>query len=151
MQRPRRPRAEPVLSRRLMLWSALQGAFALGLVMGFHAVFRRMGLPDADTRAMTFLSIVATLVVLIFVNRSFSASLLDAIRRPNPILWSGLAGLAVLLAAVLYVPFLTQLFGFGTLHGNDLLMSAGATGVALLFGLEAAKRWLSPLARLFRT
>ena len=53
--------------------------------------------------------------------------------------------LAMLLAAILYIPALRHLFGFGILHWDDLLLGGGASAV-LLYGLEAGKPWLSPLS-----
>ncbi|HZR37419.1 MAG TPA: cation-translocating P-type ATPase [Nevskia sp.] len=145
MGRPPRAPNEPLFSRRLILWSLLQGVLVLILIIGFHAALRATGMPQADARAMTFISLVLANVALIFVNRSFSSSLAEAVRRPNAALWRGLAGLTALLSAVLYVPYLRHLFGFGMLHWDDLLLSMGVCA-ALLCGLEAAKRRLSPLA-----
>jgi Ca2+-transporting ATPase len=43
-------------------------------------------MPEEEVRALAFFSLVLTIVSLIFVNRSFSASLVTAVRRPNPAL-----------------------------------------------------------------
>jgi Ca2+-transporting ATPase len=146
MRRPPRAPDEPLFSRRLILWSLLQGGCVLALVLGFHAALRTIGMPDQDARAISFVSLVLTNVMLIFLNRSFSTSLAEALRQPNPVLWRLLAGLTVLLAVVLYAPFVRQVFGFGLLHWDDLLLSTGA-GAILLYSLEIAKRWLAPAAR----
>jgi len=42
------------------------------------------GMPEPEVRALAFFSLVLTIVGLILVNRSFSTSLLTALRRPNP-------------------------------------------------------------------
>ncbi|MBL6749589.1 MAG: cation-translocating P-type ATPase [Nevskia sp.] len=146
MRRPPRKPDEPLFSRKLILWSLLQGVLTTCLVLGFHAALRRAQMPDPDARAISFVSLVLTNVALIFVNRNFGGSLLEALRQPNPILWRMLAALVVLLGAVLYTPFLKHLFGFGTLHWDDLGISLGAS-TALLLVLEALKPLLSPLAQ----
>jgi Ca2+-transporting ATPase len=142
-RRPRDPR-EPLFSRRLILWSLLQGALVSVFVLGLHATLRHGGMAAPDTRAVSFVSLVLTNVTLIFVNRSFGNSALEAIVRPNAALWRGLAILGAALGAVLYVPVLRQLFAFGALHRGDLLLSLSAACL-LLPVLELGKRLLSPL------
>ena len=90
----RRPRApdEPLFSTPLIVWSVLQGAFAFVLVAAIFVIGYRRGMPDTEVRALAFFSLVMTIVGLIFVNRSFSASLITALRRPNPALDLGARG-----------------------------------------------------------
>ena len=93
---PRAPDA-PLFSGPLIGWSLLQGAFAFALVaVIFVGAFRR-GMPEAEVRALAFFSLILTIVSLIFVNRSFSASLITAFHRPNPVL-------ALVLLAVTTMP-----------------------------------------------
>ena len=69
--------------------SVAAGTVALALVAGIYLVALARGMPEAEVRALTFFSLVITIVGLIFVNRSFSTSLITAFRRPNPALaWS---------------------------------------------------------------
>ena len=84
MRRPPRLPDEPLFSRALIGWSVLQGAFAFALVAVIFIVASSRGMPETEVRALAFFSLVLTIVSLIFVNRSFSASLLTALRRPNP-------------------------------------------------------------------
>ena len=81
----RAPRApdEPLFSSTLIGWSLLQGAFAFALVAAIFVVALRRGMPEEEVRALAFFSLVLTIVSLIFVNRSFSASLITALRRPK--------------------------------------------------------------------
>ncbi len=63
---------EPMLA--LLAGGAVyQGAFAFVMVAA----------PEAEGRAFAFFSLVAAIVALIFVNRSFSATLFTAFVRPN--------------------------------------------------------------------
>jgi Ca2+-transporting ATPase len=141
MRRRPRPPAAPLFSRRLIAWSLLQGACMLALILGLGAAARWNGMADQDVRAVCFVSLVLTNVALILLNRSFGWSLWEAIRRPNRALWAVLAAVALLLTAVLAVPLLRGLFGFGLLHWGDIALSAAAAAVALAM-LEAAKRRL---------
>ena len=67
----------------LIGWSVLQGAVAFALVAAIFVIASVRGMPEAEVRALTFFSLVLTIVSLIFVNRSFSASLAAALIRPN--------------------------------------------------------------------
>ena len=78
MRRPPRPPDEPLFSGALIGWSLLQGTFALVLVSAIFLVASRRGMPEAEVRALTFFSLVLAIVGLIFVNRSFSASVVTA-------------------------------------------------------------------------
>ena len=53
------------------------------LVAGIFLVALHRGMPEAEARALTFFALVLCIVGLIFVNRSFSASIVTAFRRRN--------------------------------------------------------------------
>ena len=86
MRRPPRSPDEPLFSGPDRLERLLQGAFAFALVAAIFVIAFRRGMPETEVRALAFFSLVMTIVSLIFVNRSFSASLITAFRRPNPAL-----------------------------------------------------------------
>ena len=100
-------------------------------------------MPVPEVRALTFFSLVVVIVSLILVNRSFSASLLTALRRPNRTLAAVLAAVAAILALTLLWPFASKLFAFGPLHADDLALTLGAGFIALLV-LEMLKPLLRP-------
>ena len=138
MRRPPRPTDEPLFSSPVIAWGLLQGAFAFALVAVIFLVGLKRGMPETEVRALTFFSLVLAIVSLIFVNRTFSASLLTALRRPNTALaWVLLAVLAMLSLTLLSPP-ISDLFRFGPLHLDDLSVTLGA-GVIVLVLLEALK------------
>jgi Ca2+-transporting ATPase len=145
MSRPPRRADEPLFSRRWIGWSLLQGAFAFVLVAVIFVVALRRDMPEAEVRALTFFSLVVAIVSLIFVNRSFSASLLTALRRPNSALLAVLLTVTAVLSLSLLWPFAQALFRFGPLHVDDLAVTIGA-GAALLVLLEVVKPlwWRKP-------
>ena len=136
----RQPRApdQPLFSASLIAWSVLQGALSLVLVAGIFIIGHRQGMPDTELRALAFFSLVMTIVSLIFVNRSFSASLLTAFRRPNLALAWVLPAVAAMLSLTLLSPLASNLFRFGPLHWDDLAVTLGA-GVLVLVVLELFK------------
>ena len=102
--------------------------------------------PD-EVRALTFFSLVLSVISLILVNRSFSSSLLAAFRRPNAMLAWILTGIALILMLSLLVPGVRDLFRFGPLHWDDLSLTLGAAGMVLI-ALELAKTFWRDQLRL---
>ena len=147
MGRPPRAPDEPLFSGALIGWSLLQGAFAFVLVAAIFIVASRRGMPEDEVHALTFFSLVLATISLIFVNRSFSASLLTALRRPNPALaWVHLA-VTTMLGLTLLRPFASSLFRFGPLHVDDLSLTFGA-GALVFVALELLKPlWRKGLTR----
>ena len=136
-RKPRDPNA-PLFSGTLIAWGILQGLAAFALVGTIFVVALRRGMPEDEVRALTFFSLVLTIVALIFVNRSFGASPLVALRRPNPVLAFVLVAVAAMLGVALLWPVARDLFRFGPLHADDLSLTFGA-GVLVLAVLEGAK------------
>jgi Ca2+-transporting ATPase len=136
-RRPREP-DKPLFSTPLIVWSVLQGALAFVLVAAIFVIGYRRGMPDTEVRALAFFSLVMTIIGLIFVNRSFSASLLTALRRPNAALAWVLLSIAAMLGLSLLWPLASDLFRFGPLHWDDLAVTLGA-GALVLVLLELLK------------
>jgi Ca2+-transporting ATPase len=138
MRRPPRPAASRLLSPAVAGWGLVQGALALLALGAVLALGVARDMPENELRALMFVSLVLINASLILVNRSFSASLVVALRRPNTFLWFLLALVAAVLTASLTWPAAMDLFRFGPLHLDDLAVTAGA-GLAVLVVLELAK------------
>ena len=138
MRRPPRDPQEPLLPRPLVLWGALQGILAMGVTGAVLLLASRAGMPADEIRALVFFVLVSVIVSLIFVNRSFSSSLRDALLRPNRVLLLVIGFVIAVLATSLTLPAATALFRFGPLHADDLMLTAGAA-IATLIVLELSK------------
>jgi P-type Ca2+ transporter type 2C len=138
MSRPPRNPEEPLFSKAMIAWSLLQGALAFGLVATIFVVALNRGMPVEEVRALSFFSLVIAIVALILVNRSTSASLIKAFERPNRALALVLPCVFVILAVTIFVPPVRELFKFGPLHWNDLLLTLGV-GCVMLVTLELLK------------
>ena len=143
MRRPPRAPDEPLFSRAMVVWSLLQGLVAFALVAAVYVTALSSAMPVPEVRAMTFFSLIIVIVSLILVNRSFSASLITALRRPNRTLAAVLAAVTVILALTLLWPVASRLFAFGPLHADDLALTLGSGLIALL-ALEMLKPLLRP-------
>ncbi|AMA61243.1 ATPase [Bradyrhizobium sp. CCGE-LA001] len=138
MQRPPRSPDEPLLPKSLLVWSALQGALALALTGGVMVMANAYGMPANEVRALTFFSLVLVIVSLIFVNRSFSTSLVEAFTRPNRTLVIIVLFVTSVLSLSLAWPAAADLFRFGPLHADDLAVTVAAALVCLVV-LELSK------------
>ncbi|MBE1208367.1 cation-translocating P-type ATPase [Aminobacter carboxidus] len=138
MRRPPRNPDAPLFSGALIGWGLVQGTLAFAFLAGIYLVALKQGMAENEIRALIFFSLVLTIVGLIFVNRSFSASLLTAIIRPNRSLIFVVVVVASTLGGTLLWPFATSLFRFGPLHLNDLAVTFAA-GFAVLACLELLK------------
>ena len=136
----RRPRDghAPLFSRAFVARSLLQGAGVLAAVSAMFAWLLSVGTLESEARAATFTTLVIANFGLIVVNRSFDASLRSALVRPNPMFWWILVMISTLLAAALLVPPAQELFRFGSLHANTLVLAI-STGVAVTVALQLLK------------
>jgi len=137
----RRPRSssESLFQRRFIWTSLLQGAGMLAVSLAIFAVAYSRGQGETDARALTFTSLVLMNLALIATDRSRSLSVWKNLRRPNPAMWWVTGSALLLLALVLYVPWLRSLFHFSTLHPGDIALCFGA-GVAGGVWFEAVKK-----------
>lgn len=138
MARPPRSPDASLFSRVLIGLSLLEGVLAFGLVAVVFIASARSGMAEDEVRALTFFTLVAVIGALILVNRSFSASLAAALKRPNPALRWILLAIAGMLALALGIPAFGELFRFGPLHWNDIALVL-ATGCLLWLVLELGK------------
>ena len=138
MDRPPRAPAERLFSGATILWSLVQGALALVVTATVFAMAPDFGLLDDQVRALTFATLVLCIVVLIFVDRSQSSSLVTAILRPNRALAVALPVVGVLLAVTLFWQPARDLFGFAAPPPRFTAVPALA-GVTLLLVLELLK------------
>jgi P-type Ca2+ transporter type 2C len=137
----RRPRSSTgsLFQRRFVGLSVLQGAGMLAITLAIFAVAYSRGQGERDARALTFTALVLMNLMLIATDRSGTLSVWESMRRPNPAMWWVTGSALVLLALVLYVPWLRTLFQFSTLHPFDIALCLGAGGAGGVW-FEAMKR-----------
>ncbi|HEX7445378.1 MAG TPA: cation-translocating P-type ATPase, partial [Methanothrix sp.] len=138
MRRPPRDPKKPLFSREGLALSFLQGFVVLTIVLAVYATSLYRGQGEAEARALTYTTLIVANLGLILTNRSRSRTILETISRPNRALWWVMGGALVFLAAVLYIPFLRELFGFAYLHFIDIAICfmAGITSILWFEGLK---------------
>jgi P-type Ca2+ transporter type 2C len=146
MRRPPRNRKEPLFSGRTISLSLLQGAAILLVTIVLYWWILNRGLGEAEARGMAFTTLVLANLGLILSNRFLSTNIISALRFRNNALYIIVASTLVLLALVLYVPVLRDLFRFAPLHPNDLLLCLGAGALCVIWFevVKLATRRLRP-------
>ena len=133
MNRPPRNPTERLFNLRSVGLSILQGASVLGVLLAVFWIAGRLGHANNDARrALVFATLVVANIGLILTNRSWSRTIVSMFKEPNAALWWVVGGAAVMLAVVLNVPFLCNLFHFSQLHATDVLLCivAGVVSIA---------------------
>jgi Ca2+-transporting ATPase len=138
MSRSPRPPAEPLLSLRALLSSAARGAAVLVVVGSVYVVSALAGVGEDTLRAMTFVALVGAILGLIGTARTFSASPIAELGRPNAALLAVALLVMIALGVALLVPPLTALFGFSPLPPAAALVACGAI-IACLAVLQLLK------------
>ncbi|GAA0318104.1 HAD-IC family P-type ATPase [Sphingomonas oligophenolica] len=136
-RRPRDP-SEALFSLPMIAWSVFQGGLAFAMLATVFLVESWSGMPEIELRALTFFALIAEIVALILVNRSFSAALGEAIIRHNAALRYVAAAIAAVTALILFLPSAQALLRFGSIAWSDMALAIGL-GVMLMLLLEACK------------
>ncbi|MGE5557544.1 MAG: cation-translocating P-type ATPase [Bacillota bacterium] len=126
MRRPPRDPKEPLLGKRTVLLSILQGISVMAVATAiFAAALRHQDLSSDAARSLAFVTLMAANLGLIFANRSWSRTTMESLRNPNPALWWVLGGAVFFLALSFKVKALADLFHFAPLVPGDLAMVVG--------------------------
>jgi Ca2+-transporting ATPase len=138
MKRPPRNPNEPLFNKRTLGLSLLQGLSVLIIVLAVFAFSLYRGQGEAEARALTYTTLIIANLGLILANRSWSRTILETMRTPNPALWWVVGGALVFLAMINYIPFIRELFGFAYLHFVDIAICfiAGITSILWFEGLK---------------
>jgi Ca2+-transporting ATPase len=131
MTRPPRGPGERLFDMRSLVVSLFQGASVLAIVLGVFLTARWLGHSENNARGLTFAALVVANLGLILTNRSWSRTIPAMMKEPNKALWWVVVGATGLLALVIYLPVLRELFHFAPLHRADVVICllAGAASV----------------------
>jgi len=133
MNRPPRNPHEPLFGVDKIILSLLQGIVVLFAVLLILGLALYLGHDSSYARAQTFATLVAGIVALIFANRSWSRSIISTLGSRNTALWWVVGGAGGFLTAVLYVPYLREVFHFASLRPYDLAVCLGAGALSVVW------------------
>jgi len=138
MTRPPRNPKDPVLSKKSITMSILQGVSALLIVLAVFCISLYRGHGELEARTLAFTTLIVANLGLILTNRSWTRTILETLRTPNSALALVMGGAIFFLFAILYVPFLRELFRFSILHPIDIVICVAA-GVFSILWFEILK------------
>ena len=140
MTRSPRHKDEGLFTRKILILSLLQGFVVLGVVLIVYLIALSRGFDDAKVRTLTFTTIVIANLCLILTNRSWSDPIITILHTPNKAMRWVFGGTICCLILVLFIPFLRDLFKFGSVPFVDLIICALAGGMSV-FWFECYKYW----------
>ena len=129
MDRPPRSPGARLMGRSQILRSLAEGLAVFAVVaLGFWIGLQKHG-GTTDARTLAFSGLLLGNLGLIVSHRAHQSGLWRSLRVPNPAFWTVLGGALGLLTLALVLPPLRHAFQFGSLHLDDLAISAGLTVV----------------------
>ena len=122
--------------------AVLQGLSMLAVCIGVF-LFSMQTHTHQEARALTFGTLVVSVLVVLLANRSANRTIVGGLRSPNVALWFVVGGAVIFLPLVLLLPLAQQVFRFAPVRPGDLVLSLGAgLACALWFDLlKLSKRW----------
>ncbi len=132
MDQPPRPVGAPMFDRRVLGIAVAQGLSVLVAVLAVYLWAVLGDRADDDVRSLTFATLLLGNLGLILVNRSWRLAVWRTFReRDNPTVGWILGGALAVLVALLTVPALRDVFGFGAVSLTDaaVVVVAAAAGV----------------------
>jgi len=137
MRRPARAASAKLFSMREVNFALLQGLSVFtACVVIYYISTASHGYETA--RTLVFCTLMASLITLIYVNRSSSVSIRKVAHRRNPALYAVTAFAALCLALALSVPVIREQFSFAVVGVDQALWSL-IIGVSSLLWVELAK------------
>ncbi|NYT20841.1 MAG: cation-translocating P-type ATPase [Methanomicrobiales archaeon] len=142
MQRSPRDPGEHLLDKQTTLLALAQGLGVLAVVLAVYLSAVSRGLDTAETRTLTFVTIVIANLALICTNRSWTESIVSSLRKPNLAFWWVMGGTLFFLAVVLAFPFFQEIFQFAPVGPREILgaLCAGVLSVTWFEIYKALKR-----------
>jgi Ca2+-transporting ATPase len=131
MNRPPRDPKESLFGKKLLALSFLQGLSSLAVVIAVFQVALRFGQTEEGARALAFVTLIISNLCLILTNRSWAKGIISLFSVSNKAMVSVIALAVGFLALIVYVPFLQNIFHFGQIHSEDIMicLAAGAWSV----------------------
>jgi Ca2+-transporting ATPase len=148
MKQPPRNLRTPMFTKKTMLINVLQGLGVLLVTFVLFTLVSRAGKGEEEARTFAFAALVLSNLLLICTNVSWEKSLHHILLSANRTLVAVSVGTLLALLAVVYVPFLSQLFHLTALHGDDFLYILAAAVLSLSW-FELAKLYRPQANRLY--
>ena len=124
MQRPPRKMGATFLSLKQLSMSIIQGTMITAGCLGIGYYYMQQGNNETDIRTVIFITLLFSNIFLTLINRSFQYSVFKTLTYKNNLVPLIIGITLLLIAALLYVPFIRNIFRL-----NPLSLTAIATCV----------------------
>jgi len=142
MLRQPRKLKEKLFSRRVVTMSILQGVVILAICVFVYLLFAWFGRGVEYARTATFVTlIVSNISIIIATRRQKNIDVRNYLSNNKTLLWL-IAGIAISLLSVVYVPILQTTFGFMSLQLIEVLFSLLAGVMSWFFMKILAKVYM---------
>ncbi|MDD5746392.1 MAG: cation-translocating P-type ATPase [Candidatus Omnitrophica bacterium] len=131
MNRPPRDLRDSLFNKRAFILSLLQGLAILVIVFSVFALALQGGKGERTARTMAFAVLVIANIMVIITNLSWTKSVLSMNAAKNKALCAVVTGAFIAFFAVMYVPWLQNVFHFTILSAKDILIVFGSGGLSL--------------------
>lgn len=131
MKKPPRNLNQPIFNFQTVLISIIQGLGVLIATFILFVLAIKFGKSEQEARSFAFASLVLSNLMLIAVNLSWSNNIYHIFRSANKILFIIFASALSCLLAVLYIPFLSNLFHMAPLGLGDFVIIVAVSFISL--------------------
>ena len=105
MSRPPRKIDQPFFNSKKILISCFQGIWVLIATLAVYFVTMRLGYELGEVKAMTFTTLIVANIMTILTNLSWSESIFNIFRIPNPAIKWIVGGTILFMSLILNIPF----------------------------------------------
>jgi Ca2+-transporting ATPase len=133
MKRPPRSIHQPMINPKTITINLLQGLGILLATFGLYIFISRSGAGELEARTFAFAALVLSNILLIVVNLSWSKNIHKIILSANKTLGTVVLSALCFLLAVIYIPFLSELFHVVPLNLKDLLFISVVVFLSLIW------------------
>jgi Ca2+-transporting ATPase len=138
MKRPPRPLSERLFNPKFILIAIIQGAGMLAASFLTFCYYVNSGAAPDTARAMAFMTLVSSNVMLIVTNLSWSHNFFSILKRGTRALFIIVASVLAAQLLIINIPALASLFRFSRLSFVDISIAIGASFASILW-FEALK------------
>ena len=145
MHRPPRPLAATPFTTANIGFALTQGAGIAVILLVGYVLLEQRGWMAPELKISLFVALVPTLFLLVLANRDLTLSPLRYVHGRNPWLKYMFGGVTLIVAAVLFIPFLRTMLGFASvslppLFAAGALLSVCGLWLEILYRINL--RWL---------
>lgn len=141
MIRPPRPINEPLFSKKTFINAALQGNTVLLVILAVYGYALWQNYGETDARTMAFVTLLVSNLMLITASLAGESSILKIPFLKNKAYWWVMGCALVMMALILTMPWLRNLFHFDPLHPIDYAICVIAS-IGCLFLLSIIRHFM---------